>query len=46
MFVEQDIAVVHVTCVEQVKAGLVQKGVVGGLPGVFDERDCNVAECW
>ena len=43
LFVEQDVAVVNVSCVEEVKAGLLQKSVVCGLPGMFDECDGYVA---
>ena len=45
MFVEEDVTVVNVACVEKVKAGLLEKREVG-MPGVFNECDGNIAECW
>ena len=46
LFVEQNVSVVHVAGVEQMKAGLVQEVVVRGLPCVFDECDGDIAKCW
>ena len=46
LFVNKDVAVVNVACIEELKAGLLEKLVIGGVPGVFNECDGNVAESW
>ena len=46
LFVKQDVAVVNVACIEEVKAGLLKEIVICGVPSVFNECDGNVAKSW